>query len=72
MDMDKHPKIEPGTPQYDMAMSIENTVRAIRKAKGKKNPEDCVLYSDEWQAVDADFVRDLLRALGGDPDECED
>jgi hypothetical protein len=61
-DHDKYPKIEPGAPAYELAMSIENSARAVRKAQGKKNPEDCVLYSEEWQAVDADFERSAAGA----------
>ncbi|GAB2920845.1 hypothetical protein GCM10027093_69510 [Paraburkholderia jirisanensis] len=72
MDMDKNHKNQPTMPARDAAMEVQKSVRANRKANGKKNPEDCVLFSDEWQAVEEEFTKDLSRALAGDPDECKD
>jgi hypothetical protein len=69
MDMDESPEIEPGASAYYAAMAIEHTVRAIRKARGKKNPEDCVVRSREWAAVEEDFLNDLALALKSRPDE---
>ena len=72
MDMDEYPEIEPSASAYDAAMALEHAVRAIRKAQGKKNPEDCVMRSREWASVEEDFLNDLLRTMGGEPDACED
>jgi hypothetical protein len=72
MDMDEYPEIEPGASAYYAAMALEHAVRAIRKAQGKKNSEDCVVRSQEWAVVQEAFLNDLLRALGGDQDECAD
>ncbi|MFC0572684.1 hypothetical protein [Paraburkholderia solisilvae] len=62
----------PDHPRYAEALALENSVRAVRKARGKKNSEDCTPGSPEWFAVEEDFLRDLARALGGDPDEIDD
>jgi hypothetical protein len=62
--MDKYPEIEPGASAYDEAMELEHAVRAIRKAQGKKNPEDCVLRSREWAAAAAGFP-ERCRACRG-------
>jgi hypothetical protein len=72
MDTDRNHKNEPSMPAHDAAVEIEKSVRASRKANGKKNPEDCVLFSEEWQTVEEEFTKDLSRALAGDPDECKD
>ena len=61
----------PGHPRYDEAQALENTIRVVRKAQGKMNPEDFAYGSAEWHAADEDYMRDLLRALGGDPDDLE-
>ncbi|MGH8778287.1 hypothetical protein [Paraburkholderia sp.] len=38
------------------------TVGAIRRAQGKKNPQDMPMHSPEWPVVHEAFVRDLLHA----------
>lgn len=38
------------------------TVGAIRRAQGKKNPQDMPMYSPEWPIIHAAFMRDLLHA----------
>jgi hypothetical protein len=64
MDTNEYPEMEPAACAYYAAMAIEHTVRAIRRAQGKKNPEDCALRSREWAAVEEEFLNDLARALG--------
>jgi hypothetical protein len=59
----------PGHPRYEEAQAFEKTVRVIRKAQGKKNPEDFPYGSSEWQEADEAYVRDLLRAMGENPDD---
>lgn len=38
------------------------TVGAIRRAQGKKNPQDMPMHSPEWPVIHAAFMRDLLHA----------
>ncbi|MGA7781264.1 MAG: hypothetical protein WCA85_26655 [Paraburkholderia sp.] len=58
----------PGHPRYEQAQALENTVRVIRKAQGKHNPEDFPYGSPEWHKADEAYMRDLLRAMGEDLD----
>jgi hypothetical protein len=62
----------PGHPRYEEAQALENTIRIVRRAQGKKNPEDFPYGSPAWHEADEDYMRDLLRAMGGDPDEIEE
>jgi hypothetical protein len=71
MENEEPIKFGPGHPRYVEAMSLEATVAAIRKGKGKKNPSDFVPFTAEWDEANDDFLRDLLRALGDDPDAIE-
>jgi hypothetical protein len=48
-------------------MALELTVRTLRHAQGKMNPEDVLYGSPAWDVVSEQFVRDLYRAMGGDP-----
>ncbi|MGF6768837.1 hypothetical protein P3T18_001307 [Paraburkholderia sp. GAS199] len=66
MENDDH--LRPGHPLYEEAMALELTVRTLRHAQGKKNPEDVLYGSAEWDVISEDFVRDLYRAMGGNPD----
>ena len=45
---------------------------AIRKAKGKKNPDDLPVDSPEWHQACSEFANDVLAALGGDPNDMPD
>ena len=54
---------------FEEAMALELTVRTLRHAQGKKNPEDVLYASPEWDVVSEEFVRDLYRAMGGNPAE---
>lgn len=57
-------------PIWAEARALEASIRAIRRAQGKKNPEDFAPDSPECiEAMEA-FVRDVGRVLGlyvGDP-----
>ncbi|PYE15281.1 hypothetical protein C7410_13427 [Paraburkholderia silvatlantica] len=61
---------QPKPPQNDAiraeARALEDSVRAIRRAQGKRNPEDCVPGSAESSAVMEAFVRDVGRVLALD------
>ncbi|MFM0742166.1 hypothetical protein PQQ51_33500 [Paraburkholderia xenovorans] len=60
--------LRPGHPHYNEAVALELTVRTMRRAQGKKNLEDVARGTPEWEAVAEDFLRDLRRAVGDDPD----
>ncbi|MEM5424391.1 hypothetical protein [Paraburkholderia ferrariae] len=61
---------QPKPPQEDPiraeARALEGSIRAIRRAQGKRNPEDCVPGSPESIAVMEAFVRDVGRVLALD------
>ncbi|MFM0095843.1 hypothetical protein PQQ87_09535 [Paraburkholderia nemoris] len=67
--MENDDRLRPGHPLYEEAMALELTVRTLRHAQGKKNPEDVLYASPEWNVVSEEFVRDLYRAMGGNPTE---
>ncbi|SOE95658.1 hypothetical protein SAMN05414139_08559 [Burkholderia sp. D7] len=54
------------------AQSLGLSVAAIRKAQGKKNPDDFPVDSPEWHRVCEEFVNDVYVALGGDPNDMSD
>jgi hypothetical protein len=66
--MDNDDRLRSGHPLYEEAMALELTVRTLRHAQGKKNPQDVLYGSGEWDVVSEEFVRDLYRAMGGNPD----
>lgn len=45
-----------------LARAMTLSVAAIRRAQGKRNPQDLSVHSPAWQAVHDDFARDLQRA----------
>jgi hypothetical protein len=67
--MDENRSIGPNHPLFDEMVATTSAVRIMRRAQGKKNPEDVPFGSPEWDAVGADFMRDVCKAMGGDPDE---
>ena len=58
----------PGHPRYVEAQALEQAVRVVRRAQGKKNSEDFAYGSPTWHEADQDYMRDQLRAMLGDPD----
>jgi hypothetical protein len=50
-------------PIWAEARALEASIRAIRRAQGKKNPEDFPAGSPECTAAMDEFVRDVCRAL---------
>ena len=58
----------PDDPMWHVAQAVEGSVRAIRKACGKLNPEDCTPGTLEYEVVTMEFLDDCIRSLGGDPD----
>jgi len=69
--MDEHAPIGPGHPLYQQMMVLTATVRTLRRAQGKLNPEDVAFGSPEWDTVGAEFMRDVYKAMGGDPHELD-
>jgi hypothetical protein len=61
----------PGHPRYEEAQALENTVRVIRKAQCKQNPEDFLYGSPGWHKADEEYMLDLLRAMGESLDDFE-
>jgi hypothetical protein len=59
----EHPSI------WAEARALEASIRAIRRAQGKKNPEDFPPHSPECHAAMNEFVRDVCRVLEVDLDE---
>lgn len=72
MDKNDPPKFDRGDPMWDVAHAIENSVRAIRKARGKRNPEDCIQGAPDHEEVLNEFLEDVLAAIGDEEDEDED
>ena len=62
-------KITPDSPLHKEAQALSLSVAAVRKAQGKKSPEDFTVGSPEWQQVCLEFANDVLTVLGGDPDD---
>jgi hypothetical protein len=69
MDKNTPPKVDRDDPMWDVAQVIENSVRAIRRARGKKNPEDCVPGSPELELVLNEFLSDVLTSMAEPEDE---
>lgn len=55
-----------------LARAMTLSVAAIRKAQGKRNPQDLPAHSPAWQAVHDDFARDLQRAPRLTPADLQD
>jgi hypothetical protein len=41
----------------------------LRKAQGKRNPNDFPVCSPEFEVLEAEFLQDVLAFLGDDPNE---
>ena len=68
----EHPKYPENRSIWAEARALEASIRAIRKAQGKKNPEDFPPRSPECLVAMNEFVRDVCRVLGIDPDTLGD
>ena len=71
MENEKDQRFGPGHPRYAESQALGLSVAAIRKAKGLSNPDEFITGTPEFAAAEEAFLRDVLRALGGDPDEPE-
>jgi hypothetical protein len=72
MNENERHKLAPDDPMWAVAQAVEGSVRAIRRARGKLNPEDCTPGTVEYEAVTMEFLDDCIRSLGGDPDAEDD
>ncbi|PVX84439.1 hypothetical protein [Paraburkholderia unamae] len=64
----EHPEYPQNHPIWLEARALEASIRAIRRAQGKKNPEDFPAGSPECAAAMDAFVRDVCRVLEIDID----
>jgi hypothetical protein len=59
----EQPQYPENHPVWLEARALEASIRIIRRAQGKKNPEDFPAGSPECTAAMDEFVRDVCRAL---------
>jgi hypothetical protein len=71
MDTNNPPKLNRDDPIWGVAQAVAIAVLAIRKARGKKNPADCVFGSPEHLLVVNDFLSDVLTSLAEPEDEAD-
>jgi hypothetical protein len=65
-------RLDRDDPMWNVAIAVENSMRAIRKARGKKNPEDCAPGSQERETIVNEFLSDVLTYFAGTIDEAND
>lgn len=68
MKNEKRNPIHPDSPLGKEAAALGLSVATTRKAQGKPNPDDLEIGTAEHSAAEESFLRDVLRALGEDPD----
>ena len=64
--------IDKNHPRYAEMVAFEDSIDAIRKARGKLTRAEISALgvgTPEHDAAEHDFLRDMLIALGGDPDK---
>ncbi|POR50740.1 hypothetical protein B0G62_108232 [Paraburkholderia eburnea] len=59
----EQPKLPDNDPVWAEARALEASIRAIRRAQGKRNPEDYAPDDPECIAAMEEFVRDVGRVL---------
>lgn len=57
------PRPSPDDPVWVHARALESSIRAIRKAQGKPNPDDFAAGTDAYDATVQDFLADVQRLL---------
>ncbi|MDR5877609.1 hypothetical protein [Caballeronia sp. LZ032] len=63
MNKDQLPFIDSDDPHFQHARALSLSVGAIRRAQGKRNPNDFAVGTIEWHLAIEDFASDVLRAL---------
>ncbi|MGF6604538.1 hypothetical protein P3T23_009294 [Paraburkholderia sp. GAS448] len=71
MENENIPRFGPDHPRYPESQALGLSVAAMRKAKGLRNPDEFEPGTPEFAAAEEAFLRDVLRALGDDPDDPE-
>jgi len=66
------PQFPKDHPIWEEARAFEDSVRALRKAQGKKNLEDCEIGTDEFARIEEEMLLDMLSFLPPLPDEKSD
>lgn len=61
-------RIPENDPIWAEARALEASIRVIRRAQGKRNPEDFAAGSPECLAAMEDFARDISRVIDQYPD----
>ncbi|WP_250510043.1 hypothetical protein [Caballeronia sp. GACF4] len=59
----------PGSALHGNTQSVALAVAALRKARGKLNPDDVAAGTREFEALELDFLRDMIDFLSVDPNE---
>lgn len=72
MENEKEPKFGPGHPRYLESQALGISVDVIRKAQGKKSLNDLIPGTPEFAIAEEEFLREVLRALGENPDAMDD
>jgi hypothetical protein len=62
----EQPQFPDNDPVWAQARALEASIRAIRRAQGKRNPEDFSPGTPECLAVMEAFARDVSRVLALD------
>ncbi|MDR5740529.1 MULTISPECIES: hypothetical protein [unclassified Caballeronia] len=65
------PNITGDDPLRAEARALATSIELIRRARGKKNPRDCIVGTSEWESVCNDFACDLRWALGLEGDDTD-
>lgn len=68
MENENNQRPAPDDPIGDRARAFGLSIGAIRKVAGKPNPDELPYGSPERNAAQEDSLRDVLRAMGEDPD----
>ncbi|MEM5314264.1 hypothetical protein [Paraburkholderia sp. JHI869] len=69
----EQPESPDNDPIWAEARALEASIRAIRRAQGKRNPEDFSAGTAECLAVMEEFARDVSRVLAlGDLEKDDD
>lgn len=69
MNNEKHGKPTEDIRVWAVVRAIEGAVKAIRKARGRLNPEDCVPGSELHALVTEEFINDCVQSIGEDADD---
>ena len=66
MDGEENNRARANISVWTVAYAIEETVRVVRRARGKLNPEQCPPGSELHANVTEEFIRDCIQSVGED------